>query len=216
MSWQPVDRARGQRRLTREGTMADGGTPQGDTSRSGGGGGGGGKGGSGGPGGPGDERAGRERPPEVRPRGGPTGEIGTAWSVPRGGPRPPDRSGTGVGGCVTLAGTLMLCGGFLALLQGVAAIAEDDIYARVGSYVYGLSLTGWGWIHLVLGLLAAVTGASLLRGSPRARVPGVLLASLGLVAQFLFLPYEPLWSVVVMAVDVLVLRALASWLAKTG
>ncbi|MCF4141130.1 hypothetical protein L1856_36410 [Streptomyces sp. Tue 6430] len=145
--------------------------------------------------------------------------MGTAWSVPRGGPRPPDGPGGGTtdrpgtpvtttGGGVTLAGTLMLCGGFLALLQGVAAIAGDDVYADVGSYVYGLGLTGWGWIHLVLGVLAAVTGASLLRGSSRARVPGVLLASLGLVAQFLFLPYEPVWSAVVMAIDVLVIRVL--------
>lgn len=220
--------------------MADGGTPSGDTGRSGdaggtaGSGGGGGTGGSrgkGGPGGPGRERAERGLPPEGRPRGDPTGEIGTAWSVPRGGPRPPARPGTGItgrprppdrpaarvtGGGVTLAGTLMLCGGFLALLQGVAAIAEDDVYARVGSYVYGLSLVGWGWIHLVLGVLAAVTGAGLLRGSSRARVPGLLLAPLSLVAQFLFLPYEPVWSVVVMAVDVLVIRALASWRAKSG
>lgn len=99
---------------------------------------------------------------------------------------------------------------------GVAAVPEGDVYTRVGSYVHGPSLTGWGRIHLALGLLAAVTGASLLRGSSRARVPGVLLAALGLVAQFLFLPYEPVWSVVLMAVDVLVLRAPASRRAKTG
>ncbi|MFF9061359.1 hypothetical protein ACF09K_22105 [Streptomyces sp. NPDC014882] len=233
--------------------MADGGTPPGDTGRSAGTGGeggtggtsaAGGSGGEGGPGGAGRERAGRGRagrepPPEDRPRGGPPGEIGTAWSVPRGGPRPPDGPVTGTTdrlrppdgpgdgtsgppgtrvtttGGVTRAGTLLLCGGFLALLQGVAAIAGDDVHADVGSYVYGLGLTGWGWIHLVLGVLAAVTGASLLRGSSRARVPGVLLASLGLVAQFLFLPYEflpyePVRSAVVMAVDVLVIRALAS------
>lgn len=145
------------------------------------------------------------------PAGGPHGEIGTAWSVPRGGPRrlPPPGGRTGDG--VLFAGVLMLCGGVLAVLQGIAAVAADDVYARVGSYVYGLSLTGWGWIHLVLGALAAATGAALLKGVARARHPGVLLAALSLVAQFLFLPYEPLWSITVMAIDVFVIRSLASW-----
>ncbi|WP_435303944.1 DUF7144 family membrane protein [Streptomyces phaeoluteigriseus] len=142
--------------------------------------------------------------------------MGTAWSVPPGGPRSPTPSGARITGGVAFAGTLMLCGGFLALLQGIAAIAEDDIYARVGSYGYGLSLTGWGRLHLVLGALVAVTGAALLRGAAPARFPGILLASLSLVAQFLFLPYEPVWSVVVMAIDVLVIRALTSWQPRAG
>jgi hypothetical protein len=98
----------------------------------------------------------------------------------------------------------------LAVLQGIAAIAEDDVYARVGTYVYELSLTGWGWIHLVLGIVAAATGAALLRKADWARFPGVFLAALSLVAQFLFLPYEPLWSVTVMAIDVFVIWSLAS------
>ncbi|MFD5264957.1 hypothetical protein [Streptomyces sp. NPDC058335] len=182
--------------------MADGGTPTGGT------------------GGTDAGRARRERlphgwPADRRPRGNPQGEIGTAWSVPPGGPRPPTVSARITGG-VAFAGTLMLCSGFLAFLQGIAAIAEDDIYARVGSYVYGLSLVGWGWIHLVLGVLVAVTGAGLLRGMAPARPPGILLASLSLVTQFLFLPYEPVWSVVVMAIDVLVIRALASWQPRAG
>ncbi|WP_454319425.1 DUF7144 family membrane protein [Streptomyces phaeoluteigriseus] len=136
--------------------------------------------------------------------------------MPPGGPRPPAVPGARITGGVAFAGALLLCSGFLAVLQGVAAIAEDDVYAHVGSYVYGLTLTGWGWIHLVLGVLAAVTGAGLLRGAARARLPGVLLASLSLVAQFLFLPYEPVWSSVVMAIDVLVVRALTSRRARAG
>ncbi|MEU9664153.1 hypothetical protein AB0E25_00970 [Streptomyces bobili] len=178
-------------------------------------------GGTGGVGGPDAERAGHERLPhgrsaDARSHGSAQGEIGTAWSVPPGGPRPPAGSDAPMTGGVAFAGTLMLCSGFLAFLQGVAAIAEDDVYARVGSYVYGLSLTGWGWIHLALGILAAGTGTGLLRGADGARLPGVLLASLSLVAQFLFLPYEPVWSVVVMSIDVLVIRALATWRPGPG
>ncbi|OQR63855.1 hypothetical protein B6E66_11790 [Streptomyces maremycinicus] len=145
------------------------------------------------------------------PTGEPHGEIGTAWSTPRGGgPSGPGAHDRPAGG-VVFAGVLLLCSGVLAVLQGIAAIAEDDIYARVGSYAYELDLTGWGWIHLVLGVVAAVTGAALLKGVARARFAGIFLAALSLVTQFLFLPYEPLWSVVVMAIDVFVIWSLATW-----
>ncbi|MEU2280552.1 hypothetical protein ABZ614_01050 [Streptomyces sp. NPDC013178] len=145
-----------------------------------------------------------------RPTGSPQGEIGTAWSVPPGGPRTPSPRDARAFGGATFAGVLLLCGGVLAVLQGIAALAGDDVYARVDSYVYALTLTGWGAVHLVLGVLAAGTGAGLLGSAPWARLPGIVLASLSLVAQFLFLPHEPLWSIVVMAIDVFVIGALAS------
>ncbi|WP_329415094.1 hypothetical protein OG802_28805 [Streptomyces sp. NBC_00704] len=149
--------------------------------------------------------------PHGRPAAdGPQGEIGTAWSVPRGGPpRPAPPAGRPDGD--VFAGVLLLCGGVLAVLQGVAALADDDVYARVGSSVYDLGLTGWGWVHIVLGALAAVTGAALLKGVSGARRPGVLLAALSLVAQFLFLPHAPLRSVTLMAIDVFVIHSLTIW-----
>ncbi|MCX5371902.1 MULTISPECIES: hypothetical protein [unclassified Streptomyces] len=149
------------------------------------------------------------------PTGEPHGEIGTSWSTPPGGP---SRSAAhdGLAGGVVFAGVLLLCSGVLAVLQGIAAIAEDDIYARVGSYAYELDLTGWGWIHLVLGVVAAATGAALLKGVTWARFAGIFLAALSLVTQFLFLPYEPLWSIVVMGIDVFVIWSLASWPERTG
>lgn len=145
------------------------------------------------------------------PHRAPRGEIGTAWSVPPGGPpRPAPAPGSGrVTGQVAFAGVLMLCGGVLAVLQGVPALTDDGGYAP-GSSVYDLDLTAWGWIHVVLGALAAVTGAGLLKDAARARPPGVLLAALSLVAQFLFLPHQPLWSVTVMALDVFVIWALVT------
>ncbi|WP_171109401.1 MULTISPECIES: hypothetical protein [Streptomyces] len=120
------------------------------------------------------------------------------------------REGWATGG-VMFAGVLMLCGGLLAVLQGIAAIAADDVYARVGTYVYELNLTGWGWIHLVVGVLVAVTGWGLLMGAAWARIAGITLAALSLILQFLFLPYQPVWSVVMMAIDVFVIWALASY-----
>ncbi|MFI2433166.1 hypothetical protein [Streptomyces sp. NPDC018693] len=144
----------------------------------------------------------------------PQGDIGTSWSTPPR-QRPGRTDGWGAGG-VVFAGVLMLCNGVLAVFQGIAAIAEDDVYGRVGSYVYELNLTGWGWIHVILGAVVAATGAGLLRDAAWARFTGILLAALSLVAQFLFLPYLPLWSLVVMAIDVFVIWALATCRERTA
>ncbi len=125
-------------------------------------------------------------------------------------PRTQPATSTGwMTGGVVFAGVLMLCNGVMAVLQGIAAIAEDDWYAGVGDYAYRIDLTGWGWIHLVIGVCVALTGAGVLRGASWARYVGILFASLSLVAQFLFLPYAPVWSVVMIAIDLFVIWALA-------
>ncbi|MEU4981790.1 hypothetical protein [Streptomyces sp. NPDC021969] len=121
-----------------------------------------------------------------------------------------DRTSGWVTGGVVFAGVLLLLNGALAVLQGIAAIAEDDVYARIGTYVYEMSLTGWGIVHVILGALVFVTGFGLLKDMAWARVAGIVLASLSLIAQFLFLPYAPVWSVIMMAIDVFVIWALAS------
>ncbi|MBZ4018502.1 DUF7144 family membrane protein [Streptomyces purpurogeneiscleroticus] len=110
---------------------------------------------------------------------------------------------------VTFAGVLMLVNGVLFVLQGIAAIAEDGVYVRLDDYLYRINLTGWGWILLILGVVAVLVGCGILNGAVWARMTGIMLAALSLVAQFLFLPYAPVWSVIVMALDVFVIWALA-------
>jgi hypothetical protein len=114
-------------------------------------------------------------------------------------------------GGATFAGVLLLVNGILAIFQGISAIAKDDVYARIGDYVYKINLTGWGWILLILGVIAAITGWGILSRASWARPVGIALASLSLIAQFLFLPYQPLWSIIVMAINVFVIWALASY-----
>lgn len=130
------------------------------------------------------------------------------------GPAPGSSSPWATGGA-TFAGVLMLLHGILAVFQGIAAIAEDDVYARLGDYVYEINLTGWGWILLILGVVAAVAGWGILSGAEWARAVGIALASLSLVAQFLFLPYAPLWSLVMMLFAVFVIWSLANYRPST-
>lgn len=134
-----------------------------------------------------------------------TGQPAAGWaSGPAGG------SGWAAGG-VVFAGVLMLVHGLLAVFQGIAAIAGDDVYAQIDDYVYKINLTGWGWILLIVGAGAVATGAGLLKGAAWARAVGIALAALNLVLQFLFLPYAPVWSIVLIAIDVFVIWALAAY-----
>lgn len=105
---------------------------------------------------------------------------------------------------------LMLITGFMDIFQGIAGIAEDDVYTRVGDYVFKFNLTTWGWIHLILGIVVAIAGFGILKGAEWGRVAGIALASLNILFQFLFLPYQPWWALFSMAISVFVIWALAT------
>ncbi|MFG3023079.1 hypothetical protein ACGFZQ_31775 [Streptomyces sp. NPDC048254] len=124
-------------------------------------------------------------------------------------PAPAPASGWTTGG-VVFAGVLLLINGVFAILQGISAIATDDVYARIHDYVYKINLTGWGWILLILGVLGVIAGAALLKGAPGwARGVGIFLAALSMLAQFLFLPYAPIWALIMIGIDFFVIWALA-------
>ncbi|MEV6393678.1 hypothetical protein AB0M39_02670 [Streptomyces sp. NPDC051907] len=113
-------------------------------------------------------------------------------------------------GGTMFAGVLLLVNGILGILLGITAIAKDDVYARLGDYVYKFDLTAWGWIHLILGVLLVFTGLGILKGADWARVVGITLASFMIIANFLWLPYQPVWAIISIAIDVFVVWALCT------
>jgi hypothetical protein len=117
-------------------------------------------------------------------------------------PRPAAALGTG------LASALMILTGVLGITQGIAAIANDDVYSVVGKYSFKLDVSTWGWIHLAIGAVVLLTGFALFTGSILARAIGVLLAGAVLIVNFLDLPYEPYWSVIMIALNLFVIWSL--------
>jgi hypothetical protein len=124
------------------------------------------------------------------------------------------RTTTAAAGVVTFAGILMVVAGVWHGLAGIAALARDQVYVSTPNYVYALDLTGWGWGHLALGILVALTGAAILSGQTWGRWVGIALVVLSLVANFLFIPWYPIWSLVIIGLDVAVIWALAAWPAR--
>jgi multisubunit Na+/H+ antiporter MnhG subunit len=108
-----------------------------------------------------------------------------------------------------LAAGLLLCvvGGFHILLAFLGVNNNDDVFANA-TYSYDLSLSTWGWIHLVLGILAVTCGVGVLMGKAWAYIAAMVIAFLSAVSQFAFLPQAPIWSALVIAFDVLVMWAL--------
>jgi len=106
------------------------------------------------------------------------------------------------------AACLMIMVGFFQMIMGFAALLNDEFYVALDGRLLLLDFTTWGWIHLALGLLVFIAGMSLFTGSMWARVVAILLASLNLVVQFTFLGVYPVWSIILMVIDILVIYAL--------
>jgi hypothetical protein len=117
---------------------------------------------------------------------------------------------TGWVGLVIFAGVmLVMLGGFQAM-EGIVAIIRDEYYLVTrNGLVIDLDYTTWGWIHLCLGLLAAAAGVGIFAGQMWARVLGIVIAVLSALANMAFLAAYPIWATIMIAVDVLVIYALA-------
>ncbi|MGZ6807808.1 MAG: DUF7144 family membrane protein, partial [Mycobacteriaceae bacterium] len=79
------------------------------------------------------------------------------------------------------------------------------------NYTYNWNVTAWGWIHIVLGILVALTGFALMIGAAWARVIAIFIAAVSIIANFLWLPHYPLWSIAIIVLDVVVIWAVSTW-----
>lgn len=123
------------------------------------------------------------------------------------GARRTEPSAWAVGG-TALGASLLIMVGLFQGFEGLAALVNDDFFVRTSSYAFAFDLTAWGWIHLGFGVLLVLTGFFLLGGSPVAAGVAVGLAGLSALSNFLFLPYYPVWAVLVIALDVFVIWAI--------
>jgi hypothetical protein len=111
-------------------------------------------------------------------------------------------------GFTLTAAVLMMVSGLWNFLEGLAAIIRGNFFVILPNYAYNISVTGWGWFHLIVGAAVFVAGAFLFMDKTWARVVGVVLACISAVVNFLYIPYQPVWSFIVIALDVFIVWAL--------
>ena len=118
----------------------------------------------------------------------------------------PDR-GTG---WITFAGVVIMIVAVMNIIDGIAAISNSTFYAENARYVVFDDLNTWGWIVLALGCLQLLVGFGVWAGNQLARWTGIVIISLNAIAQLLFMPAYPFWSLSIFALDILVLYGLAA------
>lgn len=123
-------------------------------------------------------------------------------------PAPAEPPAGWVVGLSLFAGVIMIIAGLFNALEGVVALVHDEVYVVGLRYVFAFDLTTWGWIHLIVGIAVAAAGAAVVYGRTWGRVLGIGVAGLSMFVNFLFIPYYPIWSLLVIALDVFIIWAL--------
>jgi len=122
-------------------------------------------------------------------------------------PRPSQPSGWAMGG-VTFAAAMLGLIGIFQIIAGLTAIINDDFFVVAKHYTFNLDVSAWGWIHLILGILMLGTCIGLIGGRTWAGVVAIVLTILVAIDNFFFIPYYPLWSLLVIGLCVWVVWAL--------
>jgi hypothetical protein len=112
-------------------------------------------------------------------------------------------------GLASFAGFMLILVGAFQFFEGLAAIIKDQYYVIGPNYAYNLDVTAWGWIHLIWGAIVVGAGFGVLAGKLWARLVGIVVATLAAIAQFFYIPYYPIWAVLIIALCIACIWALS-------
>jgi hypothetical protein len=106
---------------------------------------------------------------------------------------------------------MLMVVGLFQFFQGLTAVVNgSQFFVTTPNFIFQLNTTTWGWIHLILGIIVAAAGLFIFTGNVVARGLGIFLAGLQAVVNFLWLPYYPVWGLVIIALDVFIIWSLAT------
>ena len=114
-------------------------------------------------------------------------------------------------GMTTFAGVMLIIAGAFNVIEGLVALFQNEVYVAGREYVFAFDLTAWGWTHLIVGAVVAGAGLAILSGQVWGRSVGVGLAVLSMLANFLFIPYYPVWSLLIIGLNFFVIWALIAY-----
>jgi hypothetical protein len=105
---------------------------------------------------------------------------------------------------------MLMIGGSLNLFYGVIAAVNDEWVVFTNRSAVYLDVSEWGWVHIILGAVVFLAGIGVFSGNILARIVGVIVASISLLVNFFFIPVYPLWALIVITIDALVIWALTA------
>jgi len=113
-------------------------------------------------------------------------------------------------GWTYFASIMLILIGMMGIVEGIVGIAKKEFYVVGAKWTFQFNVTTWGWIHLILGIVVLLAGIGVLSGNVLARTVGVIVALISAIANFMWLPYYPVWGVTVIAIDVAIIWALTA------
>ncbi|TCM51239.1 hypothetical protein [Kribbella sp. VKM Ac-2568] len=115
-------------------------------------------------------------------------------------------------GFVVFAGTMLLVIGGINVFQGFIALFDDEHLVVTPDNLILVDLTGWGWVLLISGLIMIAAGLGLLAAQTWARITAIVIVIVHAIIQIAWLGAYPVWSLLMIALDTVVLYALtAGW-----
>ena len=118
-------------------------------------------------------------------------------------------------GWIGFAAIMLGFGGTLAVIDGIVALSKSSFYVANAHYVVS-DLRTWGWITLILGIVAICAAFGIVSGSQWARWFGIIVAALNALGQLAWIQAYPWWSIAIFTLDILVIYALTVYGGKTG
>jgi acyl-CoA synthetase (AMP-forming)/AMP-acid ligase II len=109
---------------------------------------------------------------------------------------------------VSFAGIILITVGLFQAFAGLVGLIEDEFYAVTPEYVVQFDATTWGWIHIIIGLIVVAAGFGIFSGNVLARTVGVFAALGSMISVFAWLPWYPIWGIIVVSMNIAIIWAL--------
>ncbi|MFE6964397.1 hypothetical protein ACFVAJ_04730 [Agromyces sp. NPDC057679] len=120
-----------------------------------------------------------------------------------------DTETTGWVGWGYFAAIMLLVAGIFDAIYGLmAVIGPNSAYFVTNEGLFLMDVAGWGWWHLIIGVVLILASLALFAGATWARVVAIILAIVNAIGQLFLLPAQPWWSLIVIVLDILVIYAL--------
>lgn len=116
---------------------------------------------------------------------------------------------TGWVGWIGFASLMMMLAGVFHIIAGFVALFQEDVFIAAPNALWVFDYSQWGWIHILGGLLALLAAGSLMQGKLFGRTMVILVAMFSAIANMAFVPVYPVWSLMIVTIDVLVIWAVS-------
>jgi hypothetical protein len=113
-------------------------------------------------------------------------------------------------GWAGFAGIMLIMIGIFDVIQGLVALFNDEFYVVTQEWVFEFDITAWGWIQLILGVVLIASGVGIFSGHVAGRTVGVIAAGLAAIVNFAWLPYYPIWSIIIISICIAIIWALTA------